>query len=301
MDIPADDIDLVRALNRDWTRALGLLGRNYLGSGLGVAEARVLFELALGGGGSAREVSGRLGMDEGHMSRILGQFEQHGWLSRPPDPQDGRRRTIAMTDAGRAAMARLEAASRADIAARLTRMPEAGRLVLLDAARHAAPIRAEEVALRDLQAGDAGWITQRHGTLYARDEGYDLSFEALVAGIVAGFLTTRVAGRDRAWIACRGAERLGSIFCVHEDADTARLRLFLLEPKARGIGLGRRMLETCLNHARAFGYNRMVLWTHKSHAAACGLYAATGFRMTGQQPAQAFGRSVIDQIWELDL
>ncbi|WP_369414312.1 bifunctional helix-turn-helix transcriptional regulator/GNAT family N-acetyltransferase [Albidovulum sediminis] len=296
-----DDIDLVRAFNRDWTRAMGLLGRNYLGTGLGVAEVRAVFELAQGRVATARELAATLCLDEGHVSRILGLFERRGWLCRRTDGRDRRRREIDLTDAGRAAIAALEVSSRADVAHRLAGLPEVRRRAILDAARASRPILAAEVTLHDLGPGDGGWIISRHAELYAQDEGYDQSFEALVAGIVAEFLRTRDPICDRAWIARRGDERLGSVFCVREDEDTARLRLFLLDPRARGIGLGRRMLSACLSHARERGFRRMVLWTHQSHGAACALYASAGFRMTAEAPARAFGCDVVDQTWELDL
>lgn len=296
-----DDIDLVRAFNRDWTRAMGLLGRNYLGTGLGVAEVRAVFELAQGKVATARELAATLCLDEGHVSRILGLFERRGWLCRRTDSRDRRRREIDLTEAGRAAIAALEVSSRADVAHRLAGLPEVLRRAILDAARASRPVTAADIVLHDLGPGDAGWVISRHAELYAQDEGYDRSFEALVAGIVAEFLRTRDPICDRAWIARRGDERLGSIFCVRENEDTARLRLFLLDPRARGIGLGRRMLSACLSHARERGFRRMVLWTHQSHGAACALYASAGFRMTAEASARAFGCDVVDQTWELDL
>nr|WP_245866969.1 GNAT family N-acetyltransferase [Kandeliimicrobium roseum] len=160
----------------------------------------------------------------------------------------------------------------------------------------------EEVRLRDLEPGDAGWIVARHGALYARDEGFDSSFEALVAEIVAAFLRSHDPGTERGWIAVRGDRRLGSIFCVRSGVPgVAKLRLFLLEPEARGLGLGRRMLHACMAFARAAGYARMSLWTHESHRAACALYAREGFTMTDSRPARSFGQDVVEQNWEIGL
>ena len=158
-----------------------------------------------------------------------------------------------------------------------------------------------EVSLRDIKIGDAGWIIERHGRLYAEEEGYDATFEALVAEILADFIRTHDPACERGWIAERDGERLGSIFCVRVDAEVAKLRLFLVEPAARGTGLGRQLLEACLAYARAKGYRRMVLWTHASHKAACALYAAYGFRMTEETPTFDFGQEVIDQIWQIAL
>nr|WP_232829383.1 GNAT family N-acetyltransferase [Tropicimonas sp. IMCC34043] len=171
---------------------------------------------------------------------------------------------------------------------------------LLDASP--TPPQAPEIRLEAPRPGDAGWIIQRHGELYARDEGFDTDFEALVAEIVADFLRNLDSGRARCWIA-RGLDdrRLGCIFCFHLDDRTAQLRLFLVEPEARGTGLGRRLLAECLDHARACGYARMKLWTHESHRAACALYAATGFRLTDRRPVQHFGQSLVELSWEIDL
>ncbi len=155
--------------------------------------------------------------------------------------------------------------------------------------------------LRDLKIGDAGWLIQRHAELYARDEGFDASFEVLVAEVLAGFIRSRRTPPDRAWIAVNGEMRLGSIFCVGVDEKTAQLRLFFLEPEARGKGLGKRLLNACIDHARATGFAELILWTHASHIAACALYRAFGFEMTGETPKRSFGTDVIEQSWKLRL
>ncbi len=159
----------------------------------------------------------------------------------------------------------------------------------------------QTITLNDLAIGDAGWIIGRHAVLYAAEEGYDASFEALVAEILAAYIRTRDPARERAWIARRGQERLGCIFCVRVDDEVAKLRLFLVEPVARGTGLGKRLLRECLDWARARGYRRMVLWTHASHHAAVALYAAHGFRKIAETAGHDFGQDVIDQTWEITL
>jgi len=299
-----DDIDRLRDFNRIYTRELGLLGRSYLGSGLGVGEVRVLYELAHGSPGTARDLAARLAIDEGYVSRVLQGFERRGWVARGVDASDARRRKVALTPAGQAAMTPLEARSRGDLADRLDRLGADRCAALIDGADRMRLALAEPpwpVTLTDLAPGDAGWVIMRHGALYASDEGYDIGFEALVAGIVARFVETRDPARERAWIARVGVVRLGCIFCVRETDDAARLRLFLIEPLARGQGLGRRMIEDCMAFARDRGYRRMVLWTHKSHLAACALYEKYGWRVTGEAAATAFGAEVIDQHWECDL
>lgn len=157
------------------------------------------------------------------------------------------------------------------------------------------------IELRDLGIGDAGWLIQQHGELYAREEGFDHTFEALVAEILADYIRNHDPSCDRAWIATQGGERLGSIFCVRLDKTTAKLRLFLIVPQARGLGLGKRLLRTCIDHARDVGYRRMQLWTHESHRAACALYQSHGFQLTDSQPVHSFGVDLVEQTWVLDL
>lgn len=301
-----DETDEIRAFNRFYTRELGLLSRSYLGSGLGIGEVRVLYDLAHGGPWTARELAERLALDEGYLSRVLKGFERRGWIERRADAGDARRRRIALTRDGMAAMAPLEERSRIEVGARLAKLDPEARAALVAGAvamRRALgdPDLQEPLTFSDLAPGDAGWIIARHGALYARDEGYDQSFEGLVAGIVAEFIRTRDPARERAWVARAGQERIGCIFCVRETDEVARLRLFLLEPAARGQGVGRQMLDLCLGFARQAGYARIVLWTHESHRAACALYAAAGFRMVSESPGEAFGQRVIDQTWARDL
>jgi GNAT superfamily N-acetyltransferase len=155
---------------------------------------------------------------------------------------------------------------------------------------------------RDLEIGDAGWLIERHAVLYARDDGFDATFEALVAEILAAYIRSRDPATERAFIAVEEGRRLGSIFCVQSgDPGVAKLRLFLLEPEARGRGLGQRLLDACLGFARDTGYARLRLWTHESHRAACALYARNGFRLTASRPVRSFGQDLVEQTWETDL
>ena len=158
----------------------------------------------------------------------------------------------------------------------------------------------DDIILRDLESGDAGWIIQQHAELYARDEGFDMSFEALVAEIMADFIRRRDPARDRAFIAARGDERLGCIFCVGKDERTAKLRLFLVVPEARGHGLGHRLIAACMDWAKAQGYGRMELWTHESHEAACALYAAHGWHLVRSEAVKSFGVELVEQSWEIE-
>lgn len=300
-----DAIDDLRDFNRFYTRELGVLGRSYLGSGLGVGEVRVLWELGRGDANGARDLATQLGVDEGYLSRVLGKFERRGWISRHPDKADTRRRVVTLTEAGRAMLAQLEARSRDEIGKRLARLSPDRRATLAEGSwliRSAlgATVDSAEVTFRDLQPGDAGWIIARHGALYSETEGFDATFEALVAEVLAGYIRDHDPARERAWIACRGDLRLGSIFCVRQDAETAKLRLFFLEPSCRGLGLGRKMLDLCIDFAWDRGYRRMVLWTHKSHEAACALYAARGFKLVEERAVHSFGCDLVEQSWQIE-
>lgn len=297
MTRPTDSIDRIRSFNRDWTARMGLLTRSYLGSGVSLTEVRVLHELAQGETG-ARALAARLGLDEGYVSRILARFERNGWIARRAAPFDSRRRILKLTQTGQAVWRPLVEKSRADVAARLGAADPEPVARALDQALAQLDAGLLPVELRDLAPGDAGWLIQQHAELYAAEEGFDHTFEPLVAEILAGFIRDHDPACERAWIATQGAERLGSIFCVRDDASTAKLRLFLLVPQARGLGLGKRMLGECLDFARAAGYRRMRLWTHESHRAACALYAAHGFALTDSRAVHSFGRDLVEQTWE---
>jgi DNA-binding MarR family transcriptional regulator/ribosomal protein S18 acetylase RimI-like enzyme len=264
----------------------------------------VLYELAHDAA-PARVLAARLGLDEGYLSRVLGRFERKGWIERIPENADARRRALSLTPGGAEMMSGLERRSRAAIAERFAKLGTEARVRLRDgmsAVRNALASEAGQgFTFRRLATGDGGWVVQRHGEIYARDEGYDARFEGLVAEIVGRFLAGHDPLREAGWVALDQGVRVGSIFVVREDERTARLRLVLIEPGWRGRGLGRRMLDHALDFARDAGYLRIVLWTHESHRAACRLYAAAGFRMTSSEPAEAFGVAVVDQTWELDL
>jgi len=298
-----DPIEIIRAFNRTYTQRMGLLARNYLGSGLTVTEMRVLYDLCEDGPAAVRDLATRLDVDEGYISRIVDGFVRNGWVTKNTPMDDARRRIAVATAKGRKALEPLQDGSRKDIRRRLGRSDPAavaerlaGVLAVLE------PVDALEVSLRDLGPGDAGWLTGRHGELYTRDEGYDATFEALVAEILADFIRNRDPDEDRAWIAEWRGRRLGSIFCVRSgEAGVAKLRLFLVEPEARGMGLGQRLLDECIAFARARGNRVLRLWTHESHAAACRIYARNGFRMVGSEARHSFGADVVDQTWELAL
>ncbi len=298
-----DAIDRIRAFNRSYTARMGLLERDYLSSDMTVTQVRVLYELCEDGPASLRDIATRLDLDEGYLSRLVDRFVRRGWVRKETPPDDARRRVIVPLDAGRAAFEPLKERSRLEVARRLGGA-EAGAVAAAVAAvdRSLAGIVPADVTLRDLAIGDAGWLIQRHGELYARDEGFDATFEALVAEILATYIRTRDAETERAWIAEHQGTRLGSIFCVRSgEPGVAKLRLFLLEPRARGLGLGQRLLDECVAFARDKGNHALRLWTHDSHRAACALYARNGFALVRSQPKTSFGVPVVEQEWELGL
>ncbi|MEO0703398.1 MAG: helix-turn-helix domain-containing GNAT family N-acetyltransferase [Pseudomonadota bacterium] len=301
-----DPIDRIRAFNRRYTQAMGLVSRTYLNSGMTVTEVRVLYELSVAPDTTARALSEALGLDEGHLSRIVKRFEGDGLLVRRASYRDGRQRHLSLTAPGRKLLTRLSRAARADVAARFDAVGPAGQAAVADAMEavldRMTPIDPAEARLRDMAIGDAGWLIQRHGEDYATSDRFDASFEPLVAQILVDFQRTRDPATERAFIAEARGRRLGSIFCVQSgEPGIAKLRLFYLVPEARGLGLGRRMMDACLGFARDAGYDRMTLWTHDRHRAACAMYEAYGFTRTGSKPVTSFGVDLVEVQYDITL
>ena len=302
------EIDAVRRFNRDYTRRIGVLRPGLLDSPYSLTEVRVMYEIAHRDGIGAAELAGALDLDRGYLSRILKRFATSGLLSRKPTPGDARRQRLGLTAKGRRVFAPLEQRSQQQVEAMLGPLDRSGRerfLSALDAIEHTLSARAVEsgpVILRQHRPGDLGWVVQRHGELYFREYGYDERFEALVAEIAAGFVQHLDARRERCWIAERDGERLGSIFLVAKSKTVAKLRLLLVEPGARGLGLGRRLVDECVRFARGAGYRKIVLWTQGELDAARHLYAAAGFRKTSESRHDDFGkRGLMAETWELKL
>ncbi|GHC86090.1 GNAT family N-acetyltransferase [Pseudorhodoferax aquiterrae] len=311
MDEPiTEQVKALRAFNRSYTRSTGLL-EPYLDSALSLTEVRVLYELAHRAQSAASEIGRELGLDTGYLSRILKRFEARGWLQRHSSPADGRQQDLRLTPAGHAAFAPLQQKSRDAARALLERLPAAERVELVDAMakvqRLLAPPAASAAArprtavLREPRPGDMGWVVQQHGELYAREYGLDARFEALVADIAARFVRNFQPGWERCWIAELDGERVGSVFLARKSATVAQLRLLILAPAARGMGLGGRLTDECLAFARTRGYRKMVLWTHSCLTAARSIYAARGFVLTKSEPYEDFGQSLVGETWELKL
>ncbi|MEJ8823028.1 helix-turn-helix domain-containing GNAT family N-acetyltransferase [Variovorax humicola] len=309
-DADADAVKAVRQFNRFYTARIGALDP-YLGSDMSLTDVRVLYELAHRQAPVASEIGKALGLDAGYLSRILRRFDAAGWLARKPHPDDARHQLLALTDAGHAAFAPLQQKSRDEAAALLAPLtPAECRQVvdamhavqgLLDPARPKAPARATTAILRDPAPGDIGWVVQQHGEIYAREYGWNSEFEALVADISAQFLRKFQPEWERCWIAELNGERVGAVFVVRKSATTAQLRMLILSPQARGLGLGAKLTDESIAFARRKGYRKMVLWTNSCLTAARGIYAARGFKLTKSEPYEGFGQQLVGETWELKL
>jgi DNA-binding MarR family transcriptional regulator/ribosomal protein S18 acetylase RimI-like enzyme len=304
-------VDAVRAFNRFYTRQIGALAEHHLESPFSLTDMRVLYELAHRDAPTATGLGRDLGLDAGYLSRILRRFETRGLLGRTPSSADARQRLLGLTRKGRAAFAPLEARARGDVEALLGRLagPEQRQVVdamgtierLLGAPR-AEAARAESYLLRAHQAGDMGWVVHRHAAMYAREWGYNAEFEALVARICADFLDHFDPAGERCWMAERNGDIVGSVFVVRKSKTVAKLRLLLVEPEARGLGIGRRLIDECIRFARQAGYRRLTLWTQSDLDAARRLYQRAGFRRVHKKSHHAFGRTdLVAETWDLTL
>lgn len=307
--VPVAQVKAVRRFNRFFTRRIGVLDP-YLGSELSLTDVRILYELAHREGLSATQLQRELGLDGGYLSRILKRYEKAGWLSRTPHPKDARQSLLQLTEAGHAAFAPLQQKSREEAAALLAPLAPARRAeaveamarleTLLDPAA-AAPPPLRTAILREPAPGDLGWVVQQHGEVYAREYGWDLRFEALVADIAARFVNRFDAAWEKCWIAELDGERVGAIFVVRKSATVAQLRMLILAPQARGLGLGARLTDEAIAFARAKGYRKMVLWTNSCLAAARGIYAKRGFVLDKSEPYEGFGQQLVGETWSLKL
>jgi DNA-binding MarR family transcriptional regulator/N-acetylglutamate synthase-like GNAT family acetyltransferase len=297
----------VRRFNRFYTKQIGLLHEHLLKSPFSLTEARVIYELAHRERATATELGRELGLDAGYLSRILRRFAARRLIDSKPSKTDGRQRLLSLAKRGQRAFARLNRDSHEEIGALLGRLsqPSQDRLV---AAMHTIeglvgtePGERVPYVLRSHQPGDMGWVVRRHGVLYAQEYGWDERFEALVAEIVAKFIKQYDAKRERCWIAEVDGENVGSVFCVKESEAVARLRLLLVEPRARGLGIGTRLVSECVGFAREVGYRKLTLWTNDVLDAARHIYEKTGFHLVHEEPHHSFGHDLVGQTWEREL
>jgi len=299
-------VQAVRRFNRFYTRQIGVLGEHLLQSPFSLTEVRVLYELAHRQQVTAAELGEDLGLDRGYLSRILRNFENQAWIVVTPSPQDRRKQFLALTPQGRKSFAALERRSSDEVAAMLSKISPAHQKSLLAAMQEIenvfAPGAADAPAcsLRRHRPGDMGWVVQRHGELYWHEYHYDERFEALVAEIVAQFIQNLDAQRERCWIAEKDGQKVGSVFLVKKSAAVAKLRLLLVEPSARGLGIGQRLVEECVGFAQAAGYQKIMLWTQSELAAARGIYKAAGFERVAEERHNSWSRkNLVAETWEL--
>jgi DNA-binding MarR family transcriptional regulator/GNAT superfamily N-acetyltransferase len=297
----------VRRFNRFYTRQIGVLNERLLKSPFSLTEARVIYELAHREQTTATELGEELGLDPGYLSRLLQGFQKRRLLSRKPSRADGRQTLLSLTANGRGAFAELNARSREDVGAMLSTLAPAEQDRLLEAMHvvemllGAPPEHTAAYMIRPPRVGDMGWVVHRHGVLYAQEYGWDEQFEALVAGIVAKFIRHYDPKRERCWIAEQDGENVGCVFLVSRSKTVAQLRLMLVEPRARGLGIGSRLVNECVRFARHVGYRKIMLWTNDVLRVARHLYEKAGFRLRREERHHSFGHDLVGQFWELKL
>lgn len=299
-----DRIAAVRRFSRFYTRRIGALQEGLLDTPFSLTEARVMYELGQRASATATELGQELGLDAGYLSRMLRGFHERGLIDRRPSESDARQSHLSLTDAGRAAFGELDAASRRDIGAMLGALPDVEQERLVRAMRTIESVLSpsrEPFLLRDPRPGDLGWVVQAHGELYAREFGWDVRFEALIGEVIAGFVRTFDPARERCWIAERDGDNVGSIFLVRGTDEVAKLRLLLVHPSARGLGLGGRLVRECVDFARQAGYRRISLWTNDVLVSARRIYAAEGFHVVNTEVHNSFGIPLTAEVWEKEL
>jgi DNA-binding MarR family transcriptional regulator/N-acetylglutamate synthase-like GNAT family acetyltransferase len=298
-------VTALRRFNRFYTQKIGVLEDGLLESPFSLAEARVLYEIAFSERPTAAQLGKQLGVDRGYLSRILRGFERRGLISRTVSASDRRASPLELTTQGRAAFAELDQRSQTMMGNLLAALPEQEQSRLVAAAATIEGVLGAEdrapYLLRPHRAGDLGWVVSRHGALYAQEYGWDSEFEALVAEIASKFLRKFDPNRECCWIAELDGANVGSVMLVEEGETVAKLRLLLVEPRARGLGIGARMVQECQLFARQAGYKKIVLWTNNVLIAARHLYQTAGFRMVEAQPHHSFGHDLIGENWELVL
>ena len=302
-----DHIETVRDFNRFYTRQIGLLEESLLESDFTLTECRVLYELAHRTAPTAAQIGNALGLDAGYLSRILAKFEQRKLVRRTDSKQDVRAVHVSLTAAGRKAFAPIDAAAREHINGLLKPLAASDVGALTEAMgvvrRVLGDARAEPKAyqLRDLKPGDVGWIVHRQAVLYTREYDWDQTYEALVAEILGAFIKSYDRQRERSWIAEREGQIIGSVFVMQKTEDVAQLRLLYVEPSARGLGLGRHLVDECIRFTRAKGYKKLTLWTNDCLTAARKIYQAAGFKLVKEEKHHSFGKNLVGQTWDLDL
>jgi DNA-binding MarR family transcriptional regulator/GNAT superfamily N-acetyltransferase len=300
-------VGAMREFNRFYTKQIGVLHEGFLESPFTLTEGRVLFELAHRDDATATAIGQALGLDNGYLSRILQKFRTRRLVVHQPSLTDARQRLLSLTGRGRRAIARLDTRSNQEIGRVLGRLSVQEQRRLLEAMRTIEDLlqpRTEQrvpYVLRPPQPGDMGWVVQRHGALYAQEHGWTTEFEGLVAGIVARFVERANSKRERCWIAERDSEPVGCVFLVEKSRTVGQLRLLLVEPSARGLGIGSRLVQECDHFARQAGYRKIRLWTQSMLTPARRVYEREGYRLVSEEPHQSFGHDLVAEFWEKTL
>jgi DNA-binding MarR family transcriptional regulator/GNAT superfamily N-acetyltransferase len=299
-------IAAVRRFSRFYTRELGLLRESLVDTRFSLTESRVLYELAHRDQVTASALAADLDLDHGYLSRILRRFGEDGLLKKSRAPDDGRQSLITITAKGRKAFAPLNQGSHDQVAALLGRLSDAEQARMIGAMSTVEQLLGETrapapIVLRPHRPGDMGWVTSANAALYAQEYGWDISYEALVAKITAEFIEKFDPVRERCWIAEMDGSQVGSVFCVAKTPEIAKLRLLIIDPKARGRGLGKQLVAECMRFAKESGYRRMTLWTQSILTAARAIYAKAGFELVAEEPHRSFGVDLIGETWERDL
>jgi DNA-binding MarR family transcriptional regulator/GNAT superfamily N-acetyltransferase len=301
------DIETVRRFNRLYTREIGALNKGFLESPYSLTEVRILYELNYHAPATATGLRQELGLDAGYLSRIIHRLSGQGLLSKESVVGDGRQTSLRLSEIGRRAFAAIETRQRDAVAAMLKRLSIGERRQLFQSLRTLetllGPRETPSVpyVIRPPQSGDIGWIIHRQGLLYNQEYGWDEQFEALVAEIAAKFFQTFDSKRERCWIAERDGDAIGSIFCVKDSKTVARLRLLYVEPSARGLGVGSRLVDECVGFARRAGYRKLTLWTNSVLHSARHIYERSGFRKVSEEAHHSYGHDLVSQTWELKL
>lgn len=303
----AEKIRAVRKFNRFYTRQLGLLDAHLLHSPLSLGEARVLYEIASSENALASEIGEALGLDRGYLSRIVSTFVRRGLVVRRKSAADARQSPLHLTAKGEKVFAELQKDSNTQVSSLLSKLPPDGQDRLIDSMQiiQRSLDRDEKtervLTLRPHRAGDIGWVIERHGVIYTAEYGWDMRFEALVAEIASKFLASNDPGREHCWIAELDGMRVGCVFLVEKSKTIAQLRLLLVEPSARGRGIGARLVAECIDFARKAGYSKMRLWTNDVLQSARKIYQAQGFRLIEEEKHSSWGKPLTSQTWELNL
>jgi DNA-binding MarR family transcriptional regulator/GNAT superfamily N-acetyltransferase len=297
----------MRRFNRFYTGQIGVLQEKLLRSPFSLTEARVIYELAHQETATATSLSEELGLDAGQLSRLVASLKRRGLVSKKPSPNDGRQSLLSLTDKGQKTFATLNARSQVEIETMLNKLAVSDQKHLLESMETierllgAPPQHKVPYILRPPQPGDMGWVVSRHGSLYAKEYGWNEEFEGLVAEIVARFIKDYHPRKERCWLAEMDGEPVGSAFLVKKTETIAKLRLLIVDPKARGLGIGRRLVSECIRFARQAGYKKITLWTNSVLLAARKIYDEAGFKLTEQEAHHSYGHHLIGETWELEL